>query len=78
MTIEQILVTFITSAPAVFIKAVAVIILFLHLAFSVVVVRQTKLMTGVVEANISPAIYGIAIIHFLFSLFVFMWAILFT
>ena len=71
MTIEGFLTLLYSSAPYFLIKGIALVLLFLHLSFSVVVVRQAKLMTAVVEANISPVIYTVAIVHLLFSLFVF-------
>lgn len=65
------------AAPFFLFKLFTVILLLLHLAFSAVLTRQTKLMTTVVEAKISPAIYAVSIIHFLVSLFVLIWAVLF-
>lgn len=77
MTIEQFIANLLQTAPFLIIKIFAVVLLFLHLSFSFVLIRQTKIMTQVVEAQISPALYTISIIHFLASLFVFIWTIFF-
>jgi hypothetical protein len=58
-------------------KIFVIILLVLHLLFTIIVARQTKLMNQVVEAGISPAILLLSVIHVLFSLFVLLWAILF-
>lgn len=65
------------TLPVLLIKLFSVAFLLLHLAFSFVLIRQTKLMIKVLEAKISSTIYSISMIHFLFSLFVLAWAILF-
>ena len=76
--ISQELISYIfTKAPFLIAKILVIILLLIHLVFSIVVVRQTKLMLKVVEAKISSAIYGIALLHLLASLFIFIWAILF-
>ncbi len=58
-------------------KSGIIILLLIHVLFSLVVVRQTKLMIKVVAAKISPSIYAISLIHLGVSLFVLAWAILF-
>lgn len=58
-------------------KLCIIVLLLLHVLFSIVVVRQTKLMLKVIEAQISPTIYAISIVHLGVSLFVLAWAILF-
>lgn len=77
MTIEQLIGFIFQKAPFIIIKLIAIVTMALHLAFSFVVIRQTKIMIKVLEAKISPAIYSISVLHFLFSLFVFIWVILF-
>lgn len=77
MTIEEFILHIIPLLPALIIKIIAVAILLLHFIFSIVVIRQTKLMLSVVEARLSPLIYAISLIHFVSSLFVLIWAILF-
>lgn len=77
MTTEQIIADLLQTMPFIIIKIFAVALLLLHLAFSLVLMRQIKIMVHVVEAQISPALYSITIIHFLSSLFVFVWGIIF-
>lgn len=77
MTVEELLPVIFNTAPYLLIKLFAVILLLLHLAFSVVLIRQTKSMTGVLEAKISPTIYAVSIVHFLVSLFTLVWTIIF-
>lgn len=74
---EELLTAIFSGVPYLLIKLFVIILLLLHLSFSAVLTRQTKLMITVVEANISPAIYAVSIIHLLTSLFVLAWAILF-
>ncbi|OGG20347.1 hypothetical protein A3D03_02260 [Candidatus Gottesmanbacteria bacterium RIFCSPHIGHO2_02_FULL_40_13] len=57
----------ITSIHFVF-KLLIVIVLLLHLAFSILLFQQTRLMIKVVEAGISPVILSITIIHLLISI----------
>lgn len=77
MTPDELFSIIFSGAPYLLIKLLVIILLLLHLAFSAVLTRQTKLMITVIEANISPAIYAVSIIHLLASLFVLVWAILF-
>lgn len=77
MSIEEFILSIIPLLPAFLVKVIAVTLFFLHFIFSIVVTRQTKLMLSVVEAQISPLIYAISLIHFASSLFVLIWAILF-
>lgn len=77
MTIEEFLIRFFSSAPSLILKIFAILLLLLHVAFSIVLLRQAKLMVSVVEAKINSAIYLVSIIHLLFSIFVLFWAILF-
>ncbi len=55
-----------TSIHFVF-KLLIVIVLLLHLTFSILLFQQTRLMIKVVEAGISPAILSITIIHLIIS-----------
>lgn len=71
MTIEQFITLLLQTAPIFLLKISVLMLLFLHLLFSIVLIKQTKIMIKVLEAQISPALYTISIIHFLFSLTVF-------
>lgn len=77
MTTEQIIANILQTTPLFLFKAFAVMLLLLHLSFAFVLIRQTKMMTHVVEAQISPALYSISIIHFLSSFFVLVWTLIF-
>lgn len=77
MTIEQLIINLLAVTPLLLIKLSAVTLLLFHLVFSFVLIRQTKIMIHVVEAQISPTLYAISIIHFLSSLFVLVWVIVF-
>ncbi len=48
-------------------KLLLVIILILHLAFSILLFQQARLMIKVVEAGISPVILSVTLIHLLIS-----------
>jgi len=77
MPAEQFIVNILQVVPLLILKILVIILLLLHTLFSLVLVRQTKIMIRVVEAQISPAIYMISIIHSLVSLFVLGWTIVF-
>jgi hypothetical protein len=57
-------------------KPFILIILTLHILFTIVLVRQTKLMLEIIEARISTTIMAISIAHFLASLGVFLWVLI--
>lgn len=77
MPADQIISDLINQLPSRLFNIISIILLVMHFLFALVVVRQTKLMLKVVEAQISAAIYAVSIIHLLVSLFVLLWAILF-
>lgn len=59
-------------------KILVIVVLIFHAVFSVTLLRQVGRMTRVIEAQISPAIYTIALLHLAASLIVFLWAIAFV
>lgn len=76
--ISQELIAYIfTRAPFLIAKILVIILLLVHLVFSLVVVRQTKMMIKVVEAKISSVIYSISLLHLFASLFVLVWTTIF-
>lgn len=77
MDINTIIDALISSGAFIVIKYISIILMILHVLFSLIVVRQTQMMTKVLEAKISPLILLISIIHLLASIFVLFWAILF-
>lgn len=66
----------ITSIHFVF-KLLVIIILLLHLTFSILMFQQTRLMIKVVEAGISPVILSITIIHLIISVAIFFGVLVF-
>ena len=77
MTIEEFFANFFIVSPLIIVKVFAVALLLLHVFFSVVILRQTQLMTKMIEVKIAPVIFAASVIHLLASLFVLFWAILF-
>ncbi len=75
MITEEMLIQLLVSAPIILVKVFSIVLTIFHLAFSAVLVKQTKLMIAVLEAKISSTIYAVSIIHLLTSLFVLIWAI---
>lgn len=72
MTLDQIFGIFQTGLLPVIIKTFLLIIIFLYGIFAVVVVRQVQLMNRVVtEANFSPVLMTVALIHLFAVLAVF-------
>lgn len=64
-----------SNVVLIFIKIIAIAFLVLHLIFSVVLFRQTLMMSQTVEGQASKVIITLASIHLLFSVFVFLWTI---
>lgn len=63
--------------PHFLLKGAAVSILVLHLLFSILIARQTQVMTKVVRTRISPLIFILSLVHLLSSIFVLVWVVLF-
>jgi hypothetical protein len=77
MTFDQLVNIIQLMTPLFLVKLLAVTVLFLHLFLSLLLVRQTKIMIQVVEAQIAPTLYLVVIIHLVFSLFVLLWTVIF-
>ena len=77
MNIDQFIDFAINTLPSLAVKIFAVLILIMHALFSIILVRQVKLMTRVVEVKISPFIYTLALIHLLASVLILLWTIVF-
>ena len=77
MNADEFLINLITFLPAFIVKGFVVLFLILHLLFSIIVLRQTRLMNTVLEAKIAPGIYLFSLIHLLSSIFVFIWVIIY-
>ncbi len=57
-------------------KPFILVILALHIIFTIVLIRQTKLMLEIIEARISVTIMAISISHFIASVGVFLWVLI--
>lgn len=77
MFTAELILNIISLLPFLLIKIFTVILLIMHVLFSVIIVKQTKNMSKIVEAQISPTIYLITVIHMIASLSVLGWAIIF-
>ncbi len=60
------------------IKILFIILLVFHMVFSFIMVRQVGRMIKVVEAQVSPALSTIALLHLAASVAVFLWTVLFV
>lgn len=77
MTFEQFFAGNFPFVPFIIFKILIIAMLLLHTAFSLILVRQTKLMISVIEEKVSSVIYAASMTHLLFSVFVVIWTILF-
>jgi len=75
MTPEQIIATILSLSPFYFIKICCLTLLLLYLTFAFVLLRQTQVMTKVIEAEISPTIVLLALFHLLGAIFLFLLAV---
>ena len=66
-----------TVLPLLLIKIFSVVLLGIHVLFSVILLRQIRLMTKVVEVKSSGIIFTIGVVHLLSSIFLLLWSILF-
>ena len=66
-----------TFLPLFLVKIFSVVLLGIHALFSVILLRQIRLMTKVVEVKSSSIIFTIGVVHLLSSIFLLLWAILF-
>ena len=66
-----------TFLPLFLVKIFSVVLLGIHALFSVILLRQIRLMTKVVEVKSSGLIFTIGVVHLLSSIFLLLWAILF-
>ncbi|KKS95647.1 MAG: hypothetical protein UV73_C0015G0022 [Candidatus Gottesmanbacteria bacterium GW2011_GWA2_43_14] len=74
---DELIGQFISRLPQLIVKIFTVSMMVFHLLFAIIVFRQTRVMSKVVEAKISPSLVFITVIHLLSSLFVLGWVILF-
>lgn len=57
-------------------KVLIVLGLFIYLLFSLVIIRQVDLMTGVLSGKLNPELKIVALVHFVFALIVLISAII--
>lgn len=75
MSPEQILLLFTSLSPLIFVKIFLLTLLLFYILFAAIVFRQVTLMNRVVEAQISPVLATIAVLHLAFAIFTFLLAI---
>ncbi|MBI1863683.1 hypothetical protein HYS03_00505 [Candidatus Woesebacteria bacterium] len=61
--------------PWIIVKIPVVILLALYVVFAFVVVRQTRIMTNTLEIGLEVPIKILSYLHFLFALFLFLFAL---
>jgi hypothetical protein len=66
-----------TSVIHTFVKTGIIILLLMHVAFAVILLRQTRLMSKVIVTSASVFLFTISLIHFLASIFVVIWTIIY-
>ena len=77
MPSSDLILDLINRLPFILIRIFTVILLLMHLLFSVIIVRQTRILSTIIEAQISPTIQLISILHLLASLVVLIFAAIF-
>lgn len=75
MSPEQILLLFTSLSPLIFVKIFLLTLLLFYILFAAIISRQVTLMNRVVEAQISPVLATIAVLHLAFAIFTFLLAI---
>ncbi len=75
MTPEQLVLIFNTFWPWGFIKIMIVILLTLYIIFAAICFRQIDLMNQVVEAQISPALRLVGLVHLGVAIFILLLAL---
>ena len=73
---EQLLQFFGGAGNIILFKVLLIVLMVFHLVFSFTIVRQVVRMTQVVEAQISPAIYTLSLVHLAASLLILIWTLL--
>lgn len=77
MLSDQLIFDLIRNLPFTLFRIFTVLLLLMHILFSFIIVRQTKIMSKIVEAQISPVVNLITLIHLFISLAVSIWVVLF-
>ncbi|OGG00552.1 hypothetical protein A2153_02275 [Candidatus Gottesmanbacteria bacterium RBG_16_38_7b] len=75
---NELILDLINRLPFILIKVFTAILLLMHLLFSVIIVRQTRILSKIIEANISPTIQLISFLHLLASLIVLIFTVIFV
>lgn len=76
MSPEQVLSSIVALPPLFFVKIFLLVLLVFYIVFAAVCYRQVDLMNRVVEAQISPILRMIALVHLGLSIFTFFLALL--
>ena len=67
----------INFSPFLLIKIPILILLLLYIIYALIILRQTMVMSKIVEVDVTAAIQLIAVIHFLTSIAIFFWVLIF-
>lgn len=76
MNPEQILLSLVTISPWLIVKIFILVLLLLYLVFATIVWRQVSLMNQMVEAQISPLLATVALLHVAAAVFLFLFALI--
>lgn len=76
MSPEQIFLAIISLSPLIFVKIFLLVLLLFYILFAAIILRQVTLMNRVVEAQISPFLATIAVLHLAFAIFTFLFALI--
>lgn len=75
MSPEQILLMLVSLSPWFYVKIFVLVLLLFYTIFAAICLRQVDLMNQVVEAQISPVLRTIAILHLAGAIFTFLLAV---
>ncbi|MBI4067351.1 hypothetical protein HY407_03130 [Candidatus Gottesmanbacteria bacterium] len=65
------------ESPFLLIKIPIIILLLLYISYTFIVMRQTSIMSKIVEIDVSQTVQLLSLIHFLTSLFLLVYALIF-
>ncbi|OGG13877.1 hypothetical protein A2773_03790 [Candidatus Gottesmanbacteria bacterium RIFCSPHIGHO2_01_FULL_39_10] len=67
----------INFSPFLLIKIPILVLLFLYIIYALIILRQTMIMSKIVEVDVTPTLQFITLIHFLASIAIFFWVLFF-
>jgi len=66
-----------TFSPFLFIKIPILILLVLYIIYTIIILRQTMVMSKIIEVDVTATLQLITLIHFLASIAFFFWVLFF-